>query len=185
MTQAAYLRDAPDAVATLARLRRAVPRGHSFDTDAWDAFGELPETLRGRGDQLSAGEFSAIAALSLHALHQQSRRDAAMHVRDRDRAWGRSVGELQRRDGGQGVQRRFRALLRADDPTSGLQHIRGLVSQLRGHLIPTDYAGLAADLFLLHLPASRHSVRMRWARDYHYGPTTTAASRNDQIGETS
>lgn len=165
--QRAYRADDPGAVAALARLRRAVPSDRQLPPEAWDIFEGMPGTLLGHTDEPSAAEYAAAASLALFAVHQQSRRDADMYVAGREHSLGRAVGQLARKTGAPGVERRFRALTRAADVTAALQHLRGLITQLRGERIPLDYGSLAVDLYRYQRPASIHGVRMRWTRDFH------------------
>jgi CRISPR system Cascade subunit CasB len=165
--QAGYLADLADAVAKLARLRRAVPSGRQLSPDAWDVFEGMPDQLIASGDEPSEAEFAAVAALALFAIHQQSRREAGMHRQGRDHTLGRAVARLTRAVDRQGVDRRFRALTRSADIVAALQNLRGLVTQLRAERIGLDYGALARDLYNLQYPSSIHTVRMRWTRDFH------------------
>lgn len=165
--QRAYSVDEANAVATLARLRRVVPTGPHLSPDAWEIFEGIPERLVGERDEPSRAEFAAVAALSLFAVHQQSRRDQGMHQLGRQHSLGRAVARLKAATNSQGVERRFRALTRSSDITAALQHLRGLISQLRAAQIPLDYGALARDLYFVQHPNSLHAVRMRWTRDFH------------------
>ena len=165
--QVGYQANRPDAVARLARLRRAMPSGRQLSPDAWDIFDQMPGQLLGGGDEPSEAEFAVSAALALFASHQQSRRDAAMHRQGRQHTLGRAVARLSKAVDSQGVDRRFRALTRSADVVAALQHLRGLITQLRAERIPLDYGSLARDLYNLQYPGSVHSVRMRWTRDFH------------------
>ncbi|RHW25832.1 type I-E CRISPR-associated protein Cse2/CasB [Nocardioides immobilis] len=190
--QSGYLADRPDAGAKLARLRRALTAGRHLSPDAWDIFEGMPEQLLGAGDEPSEAEFAAVAALTLFATHQQSRRDAGMHRQGRGHTLGRSVARLAATTDSKGVERRFRALTRSNDIGAGLQYLRGLVTQLRGERIALDYGALARDLYNMQYPEGIHAVRMRWTRDYHR-PTNDAgrshqlnaeAATTDPTGET-
>ncbi len=188
--QSGYLADRAEAVAKLARLRRAVPTGRQLNPDAWDIFERIPEQLLGSGDDPSETELAAVAALALFAIHQQSRREAGMHRQGRGHTLGRAVAQLARAVDSQGVERRFRALARSADIVPALQHLRGLVTQLRAERIPLDYGALARDLYNLQYPDSVHTVRMRWTRDFHR-PTTNdngrpgaEAATTDSTGDT-
>lgn len=171
--QNGYLADQPGATATLARLRRALPSAGQFDPDAWDILADMPAALIGHGDDPSRAEVAAVSALSLFAIHQQSRRDAGMHRHGSADRPGRAFGHLHRAtsppgvDRQTGVNRRFRALTRSADLTAALQHLRGLVTQLRTERIPLDYGVLGRDLYQLQQPSTIYAVRMRWARDFH------------------
>lgn len=176
--QAGYQSDRADAVTALARLRRAVPAGRQLSPEAWDIFDGMPAQLLGEGDEPSEAEFAAAAALALFAIHQQSRRDSGMHRRGRQHSLGHAVARLSKAVDSQGVDRRFRALTRSADAIAALQHLRGLITQLRAERIPLDYGSLARDLYNLQYPGSVHSVRMRWTRDFHR-PTSNDGAPND------
>lgn len=176
--QTGYQADRADAVAKLARLRRAVPAGRQLSPDAWDIFDGMPAQLLGEGDEPSKAEFAAVGSLALFAIHQQSRRDAGMHQRGRQHTLGRAVAQLSRAVDSQGVDRRFRALARSGDVVAALQHLRGLITQLRAERIPLDYGALARDLYNLQYPGSVHGVRMRWTRDFHK-PTSNDGASHD------
>lgn len=187
--QGGYTRDEAAAVATLARMRRALPSGEVIPPDCWDAFAAMPEALMGRGDQPSPEEWAAVTSLSLFSLHVQSRRERPMHVAGWEHSPGRAFGRLTLA-AGPGAERRFRALTRAPDHVSTLAHLRGLVTMLRGQGIPLDYGRLATDLRDYQLPGRVHVVRMRWIRDFHRPArtteetaTTTGPSTTDLSGD--
>ena len=165
--QAAYHADVSAAVATLARLRRVTLPPTALDPDSWDVLEGIPGRLLGRSDELNRSEQAVIAALVLFASHQQSRRDAAMHSTAPTASLGRAVSLLKFRTGSSGVERHFRALIRANDLGPALQHLRGLVTMLRVERIPVDYGALARDLYHLQFPDRIQGVRTRWARDFH------------------
>lgn len=174
-----YQRDDAAAVATLARLRRTYPSSRELRADTWDAFDGMPAALMGHEDTPSRAEYAAVLSLALFSVHQQSRREEPMHRSGSRFSWGRSVGRLAIVSGGEGVQRRFRALTRAGEIVAALPHLRGLVTQLRNERIPTDYGALATDLYQFQSPAELHIVRMRWTRDFHR-PTSTDSTGADQ-----
>src|SRR5690606_2762569 len=127
-----------NAGATLANLRRGIGK----------KVGELPAlwqiTLEGLlepdervGDDPTPEEQAAYTAITLYALHQQSRREG-MH--QRGRGLGTAVATLARRTGNEAaVRRRFEALGTAESFPEVVHHARGLVTQLRGENIGLDY----------------------------------------------
>lgn len=181
-----YQRDDSRSVATLARIRRASgPVGFAAtDADVWDVLDGMPDALMGRGDDPSTAEQAAMTTLVLFAVHQQSRADAAMHVSGRDHSLGRAIGALSRAADAPGVERRFRALIRAENLTQASNPLRGLVNQLRSARIPLDYSRLATDLYQMQQPGGAHPVRMRWVRDFHRSPPVTPEpAQTDSSGE--
>ncbi|WP_300680477.1 type I-E CRISPR-associated protein Cse2/CasB [Nocardioides sp.] len=184
--QSRYGQDEAKAVAALARLRRAMTSDGRLNPQVWDVFDEMPPKLIWERDEPSPAERAAIAALTLFATHQQSRRDKGMHHGGHSHSLGRAMATLSRGSEGQGVTERFRALTRASDLTSVLSHLRALVTRLRGARIPLDYAALAKDLYDLQFPGGMDSVRIRWIRDFHRpvraeadSPATDTATTTD------
>lgn len=163
-----YHADSSAAVSELARLRQALPRRRFLPPEAWETFDRgFPDRLRGSGDEPSPAELAAATALSLFALHQQSRRESPMHVRGADHTVGRAAHELGRRGEGPGVERRVQALTRSNDLDPLAEHMRALVTQLRAAGIPLDHARLASDLWKAQHPDRLRGVRTRWLRDYY------------------
>lgn len=170
--QRSYLSDrqalSGSAAAHLARLRRAVGAAPGADPFVWELlFDQWPSELAPRSDAATPAENAAHAALTLFAVHQQSK-PSPMH--QSGPSMGRAVSRLARPvgvDEEQRVRRRFNALATAATLTETLHHARGLVTQLRGADIPLDYGRLAADLFLLQSTAHQDQVRLRWGRDYY------------------
>ena len=184
--QSRYGQDDAKAVAALARLRRAMTSDGRLNPQVWDAFDGMPPELIWGRDEPSPAERAAIAALTLFATHQQSRRDKGMHQGGYSHSLGRAAATLSRGSQGQGVTERFRALTRASDLTSVHSHLRALITRLRGERIPLDYAALAKDLYDLQFSGGMDSVRIRWIRDFHRpiraeadSPTTDAATTTD------
>jgi CRISPR system Cascade subunit CasB len=92
--QAGYLSDRPDAVAALARIRRGAGKPINAVPDLWGLTGTDPlhEGIRAE-PQITRAENAVHISVTLWALHQQSRRDAPMHVAG-GRQLGRAVREL-------------------------------------------------------------------------------------------
>lgn len=178
--QAGYMEDRATTVATLARLRRALPTSGQLSPEAWELFDTMPEVLFGDRDEPSRAELAAVAALALFAAHQQSRRDVGMHQPGRLHHLGRAVARLAGEDKGEGVERRFRALQRSATLTTAIPHLRGLVTQLRGGRIPVDYGSLARDLYRLGYPNGAHAVHMQWARDFRRSVTGPAETGDNK-----
>ncbi|GGH51509.1 type I-E CRISPR-associated protein Cse2/CasB [Microbacterium album] len=177
--QSGYRRNASWAVAALAKLRRGVGVRPETDLELYGlALGntvddlvedeERPRTLldelRTRAEELTEEERAAFAAVTLYAMHQQSRSDTSMH-----RAaygFGRSARLLGRRVDRDSVRRRFTALGTSATWDETVTHARGLIQQFRQHQIPLDYGRFARDLFDLQTAAADR-VRMAWGRDFY------------------
>jgi CRISPR system Cascade subunit CasB len=163
-------RSRSSSVAALAHLRANVAREPGADPRIWSLTVEgVPGDAR--GDSASAEERAVHAALTLYAVHQQSRSDG-MH--QPGVGLGRAVARLDRaRGGGESehtspVRRRFDAAVTAEDLTEVVHHLRGLVGQLRADGIGLDYGMLADDLHLYQRPDGADVVRRRWARQFHH-----------------
>ncbi|MBM2622924.1 type I-E CRISPR-associated protein Cse2/CasB [Actinoplanes sp. LDG1-06] len=165
--QAQVLRDTPlpQAISALARLRRAIGRDPGFDYTLED-FLYVPDDLLDTWPKETATEVEHAVhdAVSLYALHQQSRSER-MHVDGR--GLGRAMSELVRvSTGPDGVRRRFAALGTASTYHESIHHLRGLITMLRGHQIPLDYGLLAEDLRTLQRPDGRPKVQAIWGREF-------------------
>lgn len=90
----------PEAVSALARLRRGLGRTPGFDFTL-ERYLQVPDHLLGYRPaddaEASDAEQAVHDAVTLYALHQQSRR-ARMHVEGR--GLGRALGDLVRASGG-------------------------------------------------------------------------------------
>ncbi|AXK88202.1 type I-E CRISPR-associated protein Cse2/CasB [Nocardia farcinica] len=182
--QEAYRRKDGNGLAAMAKLRRGVGRAAGADPALWEfTLAEFPEAIT---DQLSWDERDGVAtvweraaydAITLHAVHQQSR-TGRMHQK------GRSVGAAaallgRQADAENAVRARFHALGTALDHDARLVHLRGLISQLRNHEISLDYARLAVDLRRLDDGTYADRVLLAWGRDYHRSPKADPTSDDD------
>lgn len=143
--------------AALAALRRGVGRPVEECPAVWPYVAEAAAGSLRR-------EPAAHTALGLLALHQQAQMPGAM---DRG-GWGvgKACRALGQRRPPEGVDRRFRAALAADDLPALAVHLRGLVTLMRGAAVPLDYRRLYLDLCSWGYPDGRSWVGMRWSRDY-------------------
>lgn len=157
-------------VAMLAHLRANVGREPGADPRVWTL------TVDGvpgdpHGDEASPEERAVHAALTLFAVHQQSR-PVGMH--QHGVGLGRAVARLDRVRGGSDsehtspVRRRFDAVVTSDGLGEVVQHLRGLVTLLRSEGIGLDYGMLADDLDQFQRPGGADVVRRRWARQLHH-----------------
>ncbi|MGC5665070.1 type I-E CRISPR-associated protein Cse2/CasB [Micromonospora sp. WMMD723] len=167
--QSRLLRDAPDpeAVSTLARLRRGIGRVPGFDYTL-ERYLQVPPHLLGRrpADDAEAAdaEYAAHDAVTLYALHQQSRRER-MH--SPGHGLGQALAALVRASRSpEGVRRRFAALGTASSYPESVYHLRSLIVMLREHQIPLDYGLLADDLQTLRQPGGRPRVQAVWGREF-------------------
>lgn len=171
------------ATAELAQLRHAVGREPGADPNTWQLTLEgLPRQYTGRDDEVSNEERAVHAAMTLYAVHQQSRGER-MHRRGP--SFGRAASALARSGNEAAVLRRFQALATADSLAEMLHHSRGLITQFRSHGVPLDYGRFCVDLVKMQRPATADRVRLAWGRDYYFTPaeaddTTTQPNGDEQ-----
>ncbi|PJJ65183.1 type I-E CRISPR-associated protein Cse2/CasB [Compostimonas suwonensis] len=164
--QSGYLRKDSGDVASLAKLRRVAGADPGSEPAVWEVMKGMPASLIGSGDAPSKSETAAHHALTLYALHQQSK-GGAMHRR------GRGIGLAARRLGREravseeATRRRFQALGTASSLAEAVHHARGLISQFRAADVPLDYAAFAVDLARWQDPLLIKAVRLAWGRDYY------------------
>ncbi|WDZ93015.1 type I-E CRISPR-associated protein Cse2/CasB [Nocardiopsis sp. HUAS JQ3] len=186
--QGGYLKDLPEAVATLAKLRRgagkpveAVPElvGLTLDHRFYERFSVSdPRT--------EDAEAAAHEALTLYALHQQSKREKGMHRR------GRGLGDAVRRlmppgDIDEPLRRRFVQAGSAAHRATRLDRLRGIVQLLRAEDIPLDYGLLADQLHDARTRPGAERVRRAWGRGFQAyrhseGAGTDGAEADDATG---
>ena len=174
--QAKYLAGTSAGVSQLAALRRAATQPVGADPRTWEltVAGVSPWA---RDDDATTDEQAVHAALTLYAIHQQSR---AQPMHRRGVGLGAAVRALGRAPGTEdAVRRRFEALGTAATFPELLHHARGLVRQLRSAGIALDYARLATDLRDWQDPARASTTRLRWGREYH-----RVASQQDTATDT-
>lgn len=180
--QNGYLKRRPAAVAALAQLRRGVGKPVGAIAELWQLTLEGVPLPPRYGDQATTNERAAHTALTLYALHQQSRSEP-MHRP------GQSIGAAarilaRRSPSSEATRRRFEALGTATTFEEVSHHARGLISQFRTLGIPLDYGQFADQLVGLLHPASADRVRLSWGRDF-YRPSADelTTSQTGRAGE--
>jgi CRISPR system Cascade subunit CasB len=140
-------------------------------------------------DEPTREEKAAHIALTLYALHQQSR-TKPMHQR------GQGIGRALRRLVGPGeptippdpVTRRFQVLVSTENLDELSYHARGVVQLLRGaqaNAISLDYGQLADELVQWQTLGGAAQVRRKWARDFYRQSRRPApATTNPASGST-
>jgi len=173
-----------DDLETLTELR-AKQREESDDTAHWF----VSRKRRKREAQEEREDRAVHLAVTLWALHQQSVRDEAMHVR----GWslGRAVRKLAQakgtEDDGQGavenanspLRQRFVRLGTSSDIDVLSRRLREIVLLLREARIPVDYGRLADELTRWQDGERQADVRRAWGREFHR-VYRTAASEDDE-----
>ena len=158
-------RDHAKARAWLAKLRRGVNKDPGAVPELWPMILEGIPLLPMVGDDTSPQEYSAHTALTLYAVHQQSRTEPMHQPRHfLGAAVQRLTLEAPSKDA---VMRRFQALCTATEIAEIMHHARGLIRQLRQHRLGLDYGRFADELVWLQDSELAGKVRRRWGRDFH------------------
>ncbi|QHO90544.1 type I-E CRISPR-associated protein Cse2/CasB [Actinomyces sp. 432] len=170
--QARYLRNESQGRADVAALRKAANR----------APGELPEVwsltavpvASSAGDAPTWEELAVHTAMTLYAVHQQSRSEGMFQP---GVGLGRAARDLigPHDQENPSARARFNALVTSTTIGELRHHLRSFVSQLRARGIPLDHAMLSDDLVGFQRPGGAKDVRLRWSRQYG-GFSSTAQS---------
>lgn len=163
------------ATAQLAHLRQAVGSEPGSSPAIWGlTLDGLDPTAR--GDVPTRKEVAAHIALTLYAVHQQSK-SRPMHVAGV--GLGQAVSRLAGPAGSDGhaaVRRHFDAAATAIAIGELSHHLRGLVSRLRAEDIPLDYARLARNIWRFQQDGGPDAVRREWGRDFYRRKQTSAGT---------
>lgn len=171
MLQSGYLNDRPAAVAALARIRRGVGKPIHTVPDLWGLLGtdrlytDIPDS---RPDERVRADNAVHIAVTLWAVHQQSRREAPMHVAGGPQL-GRAVRSLMPNEDvdDEPLRRRFVRIGTATSLETLAQRLRDVVLVLRQKTQAMDYAALAEQIYHWQVPDRRAEVRREWGRNFH------------------
>ncbi|MEU9891034.1 type I-E CRISPR-associated protein Cse2/CasB [Sphaerisporangium sp. NPDC051011] len=181
--QRGYLQDRPAAVAALAQLRRGAGKVPEDVPELWGVTGTenlFAEDVELPGHAKDKAEAAHFLAVTLYALHQQSRPDKGMHRRHRDAELGAAVRQLMPNgDIDEAIRRRFVRVGTATTRDALASRLREMISLLRGKSIPLDYALLAGQLYQAQLPDGMRKVRQSWGRSFHAYRPSAAATAGD------
>ena len=154
----------------LANLRRGIGKRPGDDPRVWGIlFSELPDEMLGIKGEPSREEWAIHTALTLYALHQQGN-DPRQHSMNRPKiSLGRAASLLVGgdEDARERVARRFHQAALAQDLTTMVYYLRGLIQLFRAADIGLDYPRLAKDLYVYQLPGGDASVRLQWGQDFY------------------
>ena len=185
--QGKYIAGSSSAVASLARLRRAVSAEPGSDPFVWQETLEgLPKQFVGDDQTVSLEERAVHAAMTLFAVHQQSKIDKMHKPRI---SFGAAASKLAYATGMEGKQnpavlRRFQALGTATSLTESVTNARGLIGQFRSAGISLDYGRLAVDLARLQDSRSADTVRLEWGRAYYFKPDARGSEEPEPVNST-
>ena len=165
--QARYLDNESRARGELAALRRGASRSPGELPEIWELTRvEVPD---GAGDAPTWEEIAVHTAMTLYAVHQQSRTEHMFSP-------GVGLGSAARRligspdEENPSARARFNALVTSTTVAELRHHLRGFVSLLRARGIALDHAMLADDVLRFQQPGGARSVRLNWARQYYSLP---------------
>jgi len=167
-----YSDDRPPPGDQLAALRAGEGRDPFTVPSMWPFLSEMGEDAfsspRRDGFEAPPAVVAEHHALVLFAVHQQSQGHL---VHRKGESLGNAVKRLHTSDrfSKEAVDRRFYAMVTADDLKEMTHHLRGLIRQIRSLPTPVrlDYDQLVEDLRAWQSPFERDRVRRRWGRDYH------------------
>ena len=151
----------------LAALRRGVSRSPGELPEIWELTRvEVPD---GAGDAPTWEEIAVHTAMTLYAVHQQSRIEHMFSP-------GVGLGSAARRligspdEENPSARARFNALVTSTTVAELRHHLRGFVSLLRARGFALDHAMLADDVLRFQQPGGAKKVRLAWARQYYSLP---------------
>ena len=168
--QSRYLRNESRARGELAALRKGVSRSPGELPEIWELT-EVPPPEHA-GDAPTGEEIAVHTAMTLYAVHQQSRTEPMFRP-------GVGLGSAARRligspdEENPSARARFNALVTSTTVAELRHHLRGFVSLLRARGIALDHAMLADDVLRFQQPGGAKKVRLAWARQYYSLPAET------------
>ena len=168
--QSRYLRNESRARGELAALRKGVSRSPGELPEIWELT-EVPPPEHA-GDAPTGEEIAVHTAMTLYAVHQQSRTEHMFSP-------GVGLGSAARRligspdEENPSARARFNALVTSTTVAELRHHLRSFVSLLRARGIALDHAMLADDVLRFQQPGGAKKVRLAWARQYYSLPAET------------
>lgn len=177
--QSRMLRDDPRARGALAALRRAASKEPGEIAEIWETTQvDVPDHV---GNAPTWEEIAVHTAMTLYALHQQSR-PQPMYCQGF--GLGRAARRLVGDEENSSKRARFNALVTSSTVTELRRHLRTFVSLLRAQEIPMDHAMLADDIVQFQRPGQAKSVLLRWARQYYLIPQGHKADASSDSNQT-
>ncbi len=163
------------ARAQVAALRKGVSRSPGELPEIWELTRvEVPD---GAGDAPTWEEIAVHTAMTLYAVHQQSRTEPMFSP---GVGLGSAAHDLVGRDEeNPSARARFNALVTSTTVAELRHHLRGFVSLLRARGFALDHAMLADDIVGFQRPGGAKKVRLNWARQYYSLPADNAAPASD------
>ena len=157
--QSRYRDNESRARGELAALRRGASRSPGELPEIWELTRvEVPESA---GDAPTWEELAVHTAMTLYAVHQQSRTEPMFSP-------GVGLGSAARRligppdEENPSARARFNALVTSTTVAELRHHLRGFVSLLRARGFALDHAMLADDVLRFQQPGGAKKVRLAW-----------------------
>lgn len=162
--------------ATLASLRRGVSREPGELPEIWELTA-VPDTSEQVGDAPTWDEVAVHMAMTLYALHQQSK---VVPMDRRGVGLGRAAHDVVGRgdEENSSARARFNALVTSSTVSELRHHLRSFIALLRSKGIPLDHAMLADDIAQFQRPGGAKTVQLRWSRQYYAVPTSQHVSED-------
>ncbi len=164
-----YLRNEARARGHMAALRGATTKEPGEIPEIWELTQvKVPDHV---GDAPTREEVAVHTAMTLYAVHQQSRTTRMFRP-------GRGLGHAARElvgweEDNDSARKRFNALVTSTTITELRHHLRNFISLLRARDITLDHAMLVDDIARFQRPGGAKKVRLTWARQYHFLSTTS------------
>ena len=160
------------ARAQVAALRKGASRSPGELPEIWELTRvEVPD---GAGDAPTWEEIAVHTAMTLYAVHQQSRTEPMFRP---GAGLGSAAHDLVGRDEeNPSARARFNALVTSTTVAELRHHLRSFVSLLRARGIALDHAMLADDVLRFQQPGGAKKVRLAWARQYYSLPAETPSA---------
>lgn len=158
----------PGARADLARLRRGIGKKPGEIPELWALTLDGPNE-KYQGAEATRMENAIYTALTLFALHQQSRPTSVHKPSKEDARYTMGWAARKLVDSGsseKAVQRHLNALTTAPTMSELAHHSKSLISQYRSANIALDYVQLAIDFYWLQNPRTAQRVLLSWGRDF-------------------
>ena len=173
--QARYLQNESRARGEMAALRKGASRDSGELPEIWELTSvEIPEYA---SDAPTREEIAVHTAMTLYAVHQQSRTESMFHPGvGPGRAARRLIGPPDEEN--PSARARFNALVTSTTVAELHHHLRSFVSLLRARGIALDHAMLADDIFRFQQPGGAKKVRLNWAHQYYSLPAETPPADN-------
>lgn len=172
--------------AYLAQLRQSLSR------DIYTAAGVFPlifsnisEQYLGDGGKLTDGERAIITALQLYALHQQGKASIVNITDDssegkRGKNLGAVLNSLRIEKDSQAVDRRFNAMITANNFDELVTHLRHLIKLLKARSESRiNYPKLAEELFF-YQKGFEKNLRLNWSRSYYRQTNNKIGAKKDE-----